>query len=423
MPGAPNTNTQANLMAESRAREEIHASIRLIIYITIPLLFILSGSMFVKTDPPLIAQLDANQPVLAWILRVLNYCRFAVIPVVTIEFVLYAAGKFVEEIYGLKTPGLGLRFVRNAMFGSIFPDIRIRRSKITAPPDNIQLLERIGGPISLMIQADTAVLLQRTRMPSNTATNQGYFLAPFERIDKIVSLEDQEGYSTEINTVTRDGIQVRLTDVRYRYRILPGDQDGGQHVRSIQRPYSFSDNALREIAYNASATGPGPDKEDSWAAMVSRMVVGHVIDFINLHTVDFLTAPQRDGRAPRAEINRDLNSMVQNQLKGAGAQLLWIDVGHIDIIDPNVDQDRLTLWAADWAGNAHARRDFADAARSAFRELGRAEAQAQMIMGITRALHDANLAALPREQVSAMLLMRTAQILEGFRQDGQQKEP
>ncbi len=409
-----------NNFNDSRVREELQAIGRVTIMITTLLFFALVGAWwFVQTDPVWIQNLIQSRPPLGRILQWSNYGRFALIPLFTMGFVTYMAGLFVDEIYGLVTPGLGLRFVLNTLFAFSFPDIRIRRGQMTAPIENIEMLERIGGPISLMIQADTAVLFQRTRTPGLSATNQGFFMAPFVRIDRMVSLEDQEGVRNEIKTVSRDGIQVSLTDVCFRYRILPADCDGRRLVRSIERPYSFEDNALREIAYNAANTSNG---EDTWATMVGRMVVGYVIDFINLHTIDFLTAPRQDGRAPRDEVNRALNTQVQNQLQGVGAQLLWIDVGHIDIVDSAIDEDRTDLWAADWAGSANARRVFADAAQSALHDLGRAEAQAQMIMGITRSLQGLDLNVLPRDQLATMLLMRTGQLLEGFGQGKQQNQ-
>ncbi len=401
--------------------EQIQALIRAIFVVILFFLFVLIGSLFfVPDNSSFIFSLDLSRPLLARILLFLNFSRFAVIPILTVAFVIFQAGLFVEEIYGLKIDGLGLRYVLVAMFGIAYPNVRVRRGRLTGMNDNIELLTQIGGPCNLMIQADTAILFQRTRTTSAIETNRGYFMIPFERTDKIVCLEDQEGFRDAIETVTRDGIRIRLTDVRFRYCILPNDL-GTRHIRSIEQPYSYSPAAIREITYHASASRDS--SEDEWSEMVARTVTGTVIFFINRHTIDFLTAPRRDGRAPREEVNAALNAHARTRFRNVGAQLIWIDVGHIDIIDSAVDNDRVDLWAADWAGNAQARRAFADAARSALRDLGRAEAQAQMIMGITRSLQGIDINSLPRDQLAALILMRTAQLLEGFSQDNQTNQP
>lgn len=395
-----------------RLREDIHAIIRLTLLVTTFLFYSWLGAwLFVHSDPAVVRSVAESRPLLALLLRLLNYARYAIVPMSAILFVLCVAGRFVQDMYGLLHFKSGLRFILSAMFAVLLPHLRIRRGQMQGSEWDLEALLIIGGPGSLLIQADTAVLFQRTRTPSEASTGSGYYMIPFECVDRVVSLEDQEGYRQRIQTVTRDGIQVYLTNVRFRYRILPAAADPANRVRSVQRPYPFSEDALRRIAYTAAATEEG---EDAWHAMVARVVTGFITTFINEHTIDYLTAPREDGQAPRNRVNEGLNSAGSDRLRAVGAQLLWIDVGHIDIIDPAVDDDRVSYWAADWAGNARVQRAFADATQNAYRELGRAEAQADMIVGITDALQGLDLSAAPEDQLAAILLARTVQILEGI---------
>jgi hypothetical protein len=100
-----------------------------------------------------------------------------------------------------------------------------------------------------------------------------------------------------------------------------------------------------------------------------------------------------------------------------GTELLWIDVGHIDIVDPGVDSGRLDLWATDWIGNASNIRADGEAVRQAYQELGRAEAQSEYIMSITNELKNIDMSGDPRENLRRILLVRTAQILDAMADD------
>jgi hypothetical protein len=105
-----------------------------------------------------------------------------------------------------------------------------------------------------------------------------------------------------------------------------------------------------------------------------------------------------------------------------GAELLWVDVGHIEIEDESVDELRTNLWSADLAGDAAEVRAYGDAIRQAYQELGRAEAQADLIMSIAGALSEANLGDNPKDNIRKILLARTAQLLNAMNETGKGAE-
>lgn len=103
---------------------------------------------------------------------------------------------------------------------------------------------------------------------------------------------------------------------------------------------------------------------------------------------------------------------MRKRLAGLGAELLWIDVGHIMIEDESVDDLRTNLWSADWAGDASEIRAYGKSVRQAYQELGRAEAQADLIMSIAGALKEAGVSdKMGSENIRKLLLARTAQLL------------
>jgi hypothetical protein len=136
-------------------------------------------------------------------------------------------------------------------------------------------------------------------------------------------------------------------------------------VRSPQIPYPFSDETLLDSMFNISAG-------DTWQIAVQRMVIGEITNFINNHRVDYLTAPRRSGQDPRLELRMQLfRPGIQGRLNTIGAQLLWVDVGHLDIVElsenkhENVDGQRLDYWAAHWIGEIKRTHAIGEAQRTA----------------------------------------------------------
>jgi hypothetical protein len=94
--------------------------------------------------------------------------------------------------------------------------------------------------------------------------------------------------------------------------------------------------------------------------------------------------------------------------------LLWADIGHIDIKEEGVDEQRVDTWAAKWVGRASVIRAYGEAQELAYQDLGRAEAQAEMLMSILHSLDEVELGDHPGQNLRKVILVRTAQILEAI---------
>jgi len=160
-----------------------------------------------------------------------------------------------------------------------------------------------------------------------------------------------------------------------------------------------------------------------WQENVRSLVGSAIRQYINARTIDYLTAPSREGKGgtdPRAELRSEILKPENNLLSGLGTTLLWVDAGHIDIIMEDVDKERLNLWAADSAGSAGVKRALGEAKYQAYMELGRAEAQAELIVSISAALEDIDFSDAEAEQnIRNLFLLRTSQVLEAMRDKGQ----
>jgi hypothetical protein len=305
------------------------------------------------------------------------------------------------------------KYVMASMFGSQYPVMVIDGGRRQVPPDTTHLLDAIGGPGFVMIQPGSAVVFKKLTNTSRASVTRSYFLEPFETIAQIASLEDQHGFVENVRAMTRDGIRVKVRNVNYRFRILPEMKDGKPLQRSLEKAYPYSEDAMQNMTYNLSVTAGGLDP---WPAAVRRMVVGRITDYIATNNLDFLTAPREENQNPRGSL-RDavFASDLRARLATIGAELQWIDVGHIEIESTDVDSVRVELWAAELIGNAKVARAFGEARLLAYQELGRAEAQAELIISITEAMEGIPMTGDSVQSMKNILMARTAQLLDALK--------
>jgi hypothetical protein len=401
--------------------ENIKSLLHTLIFIATLLLFVVLGAyifasvravdvadQFYKRNPLL-------QMVPSWIIYLFDWhnLRFAIAPLTAIIAVLLAGIAYVQDIYALGEMKDAAKYVMASMFGSQYPVMVIDGGRRQVPPDTTHLLDAIGGPGFVMIQPGSAVVFKKLTNTSRASVTRSYFLEPFETIAQIASLEDQHGFVENVRAMTRDGIRVKVRNVNYRFRILPEMKDGKPLQRSLEKAYPYSEDAMQNMTYNLSVTAGGLDP---WPAAVRRMVVGRITDYIATNNLDFLTAPREENQNPRGSL-RDavFASDLRARLATIGAELQWIDVGHIEIESTDVDSVRVELWAAELIGNAKVARAFGEARLLAYQELGRAEAQAELIISITEAMEGIPMTGDSVQSMKNILMARTAQLLDALK--------
>ncbi|KPL71478.1 hypothetical protein ADN00_17520 [Ornatilinea apprima] len=353
------------------------------------------------------------RPLPDWMLTVMAFLfngqnfRYMIAPTTAIILVIFGAANYVRNVYHLPDFKMGLRYVIASIFALRYPRLEIDNGLKKIKDGEVNLLDRIGGPGYALVQPGNAVMFRTLREPSRMRGSGAHFLLPFETIGQIASLDEQHGRLDELQVTTRDGFRVMLREVQFRFRI-----DAQNWQRTLETPYPYSEESFYNMAYNLSVRDDGPRP---WKATVRQMVVGAIMDYINSHDIDFLTAPREKERDPRRELKNELFAQaVSQRMRRAGASLLWIDVGFFDVVEPDVDQKRIDLWKADWVGNAKVSLAYGEAKRMAYLELGRAEAQAELIMSITHALENVDFARGNPQNLRSILLSRTAQILEAI---------
>ena len=347
----------------------------------------------------------------------LNGLRFWVMPVAALFGALLAGATYVKDVYEIPQLRHAIRYLQAAAFAVFQPSLTVKEGKTRAEDAAFNLLESVGGPGYVNVTPGSVVLLERLNAPSNVYGEGENYVTRQERIKQIASLDDQHAQIEKVPATTKDGIPIIVRAVQYRYRLRTGRQLGDYTVRVPEKPYPFSIQAMRNLTYNPAVAKEG---QTSWHVSVRSTISAVITDYIHKHNIDYITAPVKDTvQEPRAEIKELLFSRItREQLRKVGAELLWVDIGHFDIAVEDVDNQRVSTWQASWAGKANIERAYGEAQRAAYEELGRAEAQAEILMSILHSLSDAVLTHEASNELRQVILNRTAEFVVSVSEQG-----
>lgn len=335
-----------------------------------------------------------------------GFWRYLIAPFFAVLLAFMAGVRYLQDIYELEKLWQAFRYLFASFFGIFYPHLSVYGGKKVIKNGDVNMLDVIGGPGFIFVQPGNAVLFEGQDAPAAIYPSGRHFVPRFETIQPI-ALEDQYGEIEGISAMTRDGFDVKIGRTRFRFRLL-ADREG----RSRKNPYPYSEGAVYDMVYNRSVS---EQELGDWCSGVAFDIRKVLTGYINRNTLDHLTAPEETGGDPRGEIKRELRSLaVTNKLRRRGTELLWIDIGSFEIPNKQVEQQRLNTWQAKWMGDARLTRSYGEAQRLAYQEIGRAEAQAEMLISIMHALSDVNLRSGTPQSLRDVILVRTAQLLEAM---------
>lgn len=341
--------------------------------------------------------------------------RTVVTPFFLFFLSLHIGALYVQDFYELDSYGIALRFLTASIFGFGAPRLIVAESQKQLKPDEVNLLDLIGGPGALIVQPGNVVLVESPPSILRVYGNGRYEVKKFEHIRDIVSLEEQHGELAQVAASSKDGIDVIAREIRYRYRIQRPAGGG-----SLVSPYPYDEEAVKKMVYNRSVTKDGIN---TWDKTLAFLVDTAISDYINQHTLDELISPAYRGSTPREEICNTLkSSRVRDDMALRGAELLWFDIGHFEVPEKTTAEQRLSVWQAEWMGDANRTRSVGEAQRLTQQEMGRAEGQAEMLMSIAHALEHIGVSGDSRQHMRNLVLVRTAQILEAMSAENQAGE-
>jgi hypothetical protein len=338
--------------------------------------------------------------------------RYLLIPLVALFAALLAGIRYIQDIYNLESYWIAALYLLSSFGGIGYPRLLISEGQKKIDNGKVNRLELIGGPGYITIRPGNAILTERLYNPAGVYSAGTFFASRFETIVNTINLDDQHGAVTLVSAVTKDGIPVTVRDIQFRYRVWSGQRVTNTAAgRNPTNPYPYTVQAIRNMTYNRSVTTDGLTP---WHDAVKGVIVGSITEYIAKHKLDQITAPRYVEGDPRKEIGGQLQTpSVRDKLKDVGAQLLWYDIGHFDVDNKAVSEQRVDTWKAGWIGNAKVTRAYGDAQRIAYQEIGRAEAQAEVLMSIAHAFDDIDLSKEEKDRnIRNIVLMRTAQVLE-----------
>jgi hypothetical protein len=344
--------------------------------------------------------------------------RFIALPTITFIIGLVVGAHYIQDLYNITSYSAAVRYLLASLFGISYPFLRIENGKMILNENEVNSLEAIGGPGYVLISPGNAVLFEHLQHPASVRGQGLHFISRFESIKEIVDLKDQHGYIEKTSAMSKDGIVVTVHDIHFRYRLWGGQRVAGNTGRIPENPYPYSIQAVRNMAYNR---GMRSGTLVSWHQAVQSAFDGDILNYIRTNLLDAVTAPEGrkpDGtiKNPRRDIQLSLTSPAARiRFRNLGAELIWFDIGRFNFEDPEVEEQRISTWSAEWVGDAEVLLSFGEAQRQAYHELARAEAQAELLMSLVHSLHEAGLSGgLSGEPMRKMMMLKTAQVLESM---------
>jgi hypothetical protein len=348
---------------------------------------------------------------------------FSFVLLVLLGALLFSA-RYIKDVYGLPTFKTALRYLIACLFGEWYPTLDIENGEMKVSPGEFNLLKEIGGPGVLTVKPGNVVLLERLETPSRVCGHGKHFVSRHERIAEVIDLNDQQGFVEQVTATTKDGMQITVRDIHYRYRLRLGRGIGDYAQRTEEEPYPYSIQAVCNMAYNRAARlssdGDGKTELVPWDQSIMSAVKGVITNYIRENLFDDITAPGFQEKNPKGEIMRRFASKgFRSRLNNLGAELLWVDIGHFDVVNKEVERLRVKNWGVKWSGKAAIERAYGEAQRVSHRDIGRAEAQADMLISIIDAFNDVlelddhqDKEDLKRKHIKNIILTRVARLLE-----------
>ena len=300
--------------------------------------------------------------------------RHLVVPLIMVVLGLQAGARYIDDLFELNDESLALNYLNYAMLGNGSPGfIEIKDGAVTEATQNSALL-RIGGPGYVKIHLGNAALFERVDGQPAIYRAGTAFVNGFERLREVIDLRDQIRECDDLLVYTKDGVPVKVADIRVAFRLWSGEQE-----RTEKNPYPFDDWALRRAVYGKIISAKF--QSAPWTKTITSLAANAVARYVASHPMKELVAqksrvgvvspahveaveageamsgkpadPHAGPVNPRHPLSRSFYESTDTlkQFKEAGVELLWIDVGTLQPL-AEIEQDFINAWQVDSTARA-----------------------------------------------------------------------
>jgi regulator of protease activity HflC (stomatin/prohibitin superfamily) len=302
--------------------------------------------------------------------------------VVALLFVYSLAGSFVGALYKAESAKEARAFLRRCLFGqpSFGPWIRITEGASSGKREH--LLHRIGGPGSLVIYTDSAVVTECAGRLTHVHHMGFPHLERFEKMYQIVDLRPKRSVHA-VEAMSREGIPITCeADISYeieKENVAP----------TKEKPFPVSDETvLRAVtaSWIREADRPEDSRTLDWAGrvIISETEAG-LRSIVSKYPLDQLIGLGFDGSNPREEIRQALEKELRAAAPTVGARILKVDLGDFKVAH-EITQQWIDAWRSTWESWATKQKALGRAKQIEQMERAKTQAQVMMLKAIIDAL-------------------------------------
>jgi len=327
----------------------------------------------------------------------------------------WLASRFIHALYGTKDLREAHSFLHRNVFGMAErkPALVVKEGRITDGAGS--LCDRVGGRGALVVQSDSAVVLEKGGHLTRVVGPSLSFPDRFERVWEVIDLRVQR-WPLTVDAMTKEGIPVSCqVDVTFKIDDRFVDQDGFEQTKlpietepqlftdeaidaaleedGIETPLPYTDEAVFKAATGIWVRIRQPDHPEQLRRWTGRVVIGEVEgalrSILARYRLDWLMQPPRPGHKPPRE---EIRGLLERKLRDAlpvdnqlGARIIRVDLGKIDVKDEKISTQWIEAWQAGWEQRAVESRAEGETELARL-QAAQVQAQAEMVLALTEAI-------------------------------------
>jgi len=355
-------------------------------------------------------------------------------------YTFVAAARYLMDLYELPNFRTAANYLAAcSLLPWKLPEIKVANGKLVLKEDEINLIDRIGGPGIIKVDGKSVVLIERLHTYTKVLVEGKHKIERNEFIRDVVSLEEQHCRIEDVEGMTVDGIRVRVHNIFARYQLKEKrtkpkskkeDKDSDENIfdqmmKKLLKTWNdfikwltMQSEPPKDKVFNEAMVKLSDNRVVSAAGLMSindsieKILAGAIQLYINQHTIDQIITPEEYDGDSRKALKEALKSLdVVKQLADIGFVLVGDpQLGELEFPDTSVNKFRLGRWKEFKKGEIKVLEAQGQAYELSRQDAVRSQTQVEMIRGILSALEDLNIE--DAEDLDALIQFRTAQILD-----------